>query len=191
MGAKEGPGPRRRRPGGARCPRPPLRRPGSLPDALVLDDPAAGIPAGARRAILEELAAGAAERGTAVLATARDAAGVDGLATHVGILRDGRLVVDSETEPLKHRFRRIRYTNEVDDERTEYGTELDAFDAVRVKVRGWGVEAVVSNFDDTAFAALTATPGVVDARADALSLEEIFAAVAGDAPPAVAPSPSP
>jgi ABC-type multidrug transport system ATPase subunit len=103
------------------------------------------------------------------------------MATHVAILREGRLVLDEELEALKARFRRIRYANEITEERTEYGKELDAFDAVRVKVRGWGVEAVVSNFSDGAFDSFAALEGVVDAEAEALSLEEIFLAVAGGA----------
>jgi hypothetical protein len=37
----------------------------------------------------------------------------------------------------------------------------------------------VSNFDGAAFGRFRATEGVRDARADALTLEEIFAAVVG------------
>ena len=48
-----------------------------------------------------------------------------------------------------------------------------------MKVRGWGIEAVVSNFGDESFARFAALEGVVDAEASALSLEEIFVAVAG------------
>ena len=152
---------------------------GSHPDALVLDDPTLGLDPVARRAFFEELVGELADRGTTVFLTTHDLAGVEGMATHVAILREGRLVLDEELEALKARFRRIRYANEITEERTEYGKELDAFDAVRVKVRGWGVEATVSNFNDDAFASFAATEGVVDAESEALSLEEIFVAVAG------------
>ncbi len=64
--------------------------------------------------------------------------------------------------------------------RAAYGTELDAFEAVRVKVRGWGVDAVVSNFADSSFERFQETPGVVDAEVSPMSLEEIFLAVAGE-----------
>jgi len=50
---------------------------------------------------------------------------------------------------------------------------------VRVRVRGWGVDAVVSNFDEMAFERFRATDGVRDARADPMSLEEIFTEIAG------------
>jgi len=81
------------------------------------------------------------------------------------------------------RFRRLRYANEATEERTEFGQELAAFDAVRVKVRGWGVEAIVSNYADESFARFTALEGVVDAESSALSLEEIFVAIAGETSP--------
>jgi len=67
--------------------------------------------------------------------------GVEGFADRVGILSKGRLAVDEDPASLSRRFRRITYRNEVTETRTDYGTELDAFEAVRVRVRGWGVEA--------------------------------------------------
>jgi len=154
---------------------------GARPEALVLDDPTAGFDPAAARTFFQELARGRAP-GTTVLLLTADPEGAGRIATHVGILREGRLAVSGEIRDVLSRFRRIRYRNEVTEERTAYGTELDAFDAVRVKVRGWGVEAVVSNFDDAVFATLAATEGVVDAEAEALSLGEIFLAVAGERP---------
>jgi len=151
----------------------------SRPGVLVLDDPTHGLDAASARAFLEA-AAGERVRGTTLLLLTSDPEGAERIASHVGVLRNGRLAVNDEIGNLGRRFRRIRYRNEITEERTEYGTELDAFDAVRVKVRGWGVEAVVSNFDDGAFASFAVTEGVVEARAEALSLEEIFAAVAGE-----------
>ena len=68
--------------------------------------------------------------------TTHDLAGIEGIATRVGILKEGRLALDEETETLKARFRRIRYGNRITETRTVYGTELDAFDAVSVKVSG-------------------------------------------------------
>jgi hypothetical protein len=97
----------------------------------------------------------------------------------VGFLVEARLVVEDELATLLSRFRRIRYVNEITEARIEYGNELDLFDAVRVKVRGWGVDAVISNYDEAAFERFRATEGVRDARAEPLTLEEISAAVAG------------
>ena len=64
--------------------------------------------------------------------------------------------------------------------RTAFGTELDEFDALRVKVRGWGIDAIVSNFDEEAFERFRADRRRRDATAEALPLEEIFLAVAGE-----------
>jgi energy-coupling factor transporter ATP-binding protein EcfA2 len=102
-----------------------------------------------------------------------------GGSARVGFLVEGRLVVEDALAALLSRFRRIRYVNEVTETRTEYGNELDLFDAVRVKVRGWGVDAVVSNYGDTTFERFRTTEGVREARADPLTLEQIYAAVAG------------
>jgi len=152
----------------------------SAPEILVLDDPTLGLDPVARRAFFEELVGDLADRGTSVLLATHDLDGVERIATHVGILRGGTLLLAEELERLKGRFRRITYANERTEERSEYGNELDGFDAVRVKVRGWGVEALVSNFDDGAFERFRATEGVVDAEAAPLSLEEIFVVLAGD-----------
>ena len=151
----------------------------SSPELLVLDDPTLGLDAVARRAFFEELVGELADRGTTVLLTSHDLTGVESMATRVGFLKGGKLVLDEDLEALKSRFRRLRY-----EDRLEYGQELLDFDAVKVKVRGWGVEAIVSNYGDEAFARFAALEGVVDAEASALSLEEIFVAIAGENAPA-------
>ena len=153
---------------------------GHAPELLVLDDPTLGLDAVARQAFYEELVGELADRGTTVFIATHDLSGIEGIATHVAILKNGRLVLDESLETLKSRFRRIRYGNQATETRTEYGTELDAFDALRVRVRGWGVDAVVGNFADGLFESFRATDGVVDASASPLSLEEIFVAVAGE-----------
>jgi ABC-2 type transport system ATP-binding protein len=157
---------------------------GHGPELLVLDDPTLGLDVVARQALYEELVGELADRGTTIFLTTHDLAGFEGIATHVGILKDGRMVLDEDMEQLKSRFRRIRYGNRATETRTAFGDELDAFEAVRVKVRGWGIDAVVSNFEDSAFERFREQDGIVDAEVSALSLEEIFLAVAGDTPAA-------
>lgn len=153
---------------------------GHGPELLILDDPTLGLDVVARRALYEELVGELADRGTTVFLTTHDLTGIEGIATRVGILKDGRLVLDEEMETLKSRFRRIRYGNRITETRQEYGNELDAFEAVKVKVRGWGIDAVVSNYDDVAFERFRRADGVVDAQVSAMPLEEIFLAVAGE-----------
>jgi ABC-2 type transport system ATP-binding protein len=153
---------------------------GHSPEVLVLDDPTLGLDVVARRALFEEIVGELADRGTTVFLTTHDLAGFEGIATRVGILKGGRLALDEDAEALKARFRRIRYANRMTETRMAFGNELDAFDAVRVRVRGWGIDAVVSNFDEAEFERFRQIDGVVDASAEALPLEEIFLAVAGD-----------
>ena len=148
----------------------------------MLNDPTLGLDPVVGKALYEELIGELADSGTTVFLTTHDLVGFEGIATHVGVLKEGRLVLDEELEQLKARFRRIRYGNERTATRNSYGTELDTFDAVRVKVRGWGVDAVVSNYDERLFESFRRTDGVVDAQAASMSLEEIFLAVAGEEP---------
>lgn len=152
---------------------------GHAPELLVLDDPTLGLDPVARRSLYDEIVGELADRGTTIFLTTHDLAGFEGIATRVGILKDGRLLLDEEMEALKARFRRIRYANRLTESRTAFGTELDAFDAVRVQVRGWGIDAVVSNFDEAAFGRFRAIDGVENVSAEALPLEEIFVALAG------------
>jgi ABC-2 type transport system ATP-binding protein len=153
---------------------------GHGPQLLVLDDPTLGLDSVARRAFFEELIGELADRGATVFLTTHDLASIEGIATRIGIVKSGRLVLDEEMETAKSRFRRIRYGNEITAARASYGNELDAFDAVRVRVRGWGIDAVVSNYDDLAFERFRRIPGVVDAEACGMTLEEIFLALAGE-----------
>jgi len=76
---------------------------GHSPQLLVLDDPTLGLDVPARRMLFEELVGDLADRGTTVLLTTHDLAGVEGIADRVGILVGGRLVVDETMEALKVR----------------------------------------------------------------------------------------
>lgn len=149
------------------------------PELLVLDDPTLGLDAIARREFFDELIGELAERGVTVFIATHDLSGIEGIASHLGVLRSGKLVLDGEMETLRSRFRKLRYSNDRNVETIRPGSELDPFFALAVQVRGWGVEAVVSDYTDDAFARFRETPGVVDAEAAPLTLEEIFRAVAG------------
>lgn len=139
----------------------------SSPRLLVLDDPTLGLDALARKAIFEELIGELADLGTTVFITTHDLAGVEKIADRVAILKSGRIVLDEEMETLKVRFRRISFPRGRE-------RELEALEPVAVAALGWGVEAVVSNWDEERFA------GPDEAEVSALTLEEIFIAVAGE-----------
>jgi len=78
---------------------------GHSPDLLVLDDPTLGLDVIARDDLFLELISDLADRGTTVFLTTHDLAGIEKIASRIGILRDGKLMVDEDLDPLKQRFR--------------------------------------------------------------------------------------
>ena len=80
------------------------------PQLLILDDPTLGLDPVARRFFYEELVTDLADRRTTILLATHDLDGVERVATHVGVLADGRLVADGPLEevrgatPLEERF---------------------------------------------------------------------------------------
>ena len=142
------------------------------PDLLILDDPTLGLDVVARKSLFDEVISDLADRGTTVMITTHDLAGVESLADRVGILKDGRVVLDEQMETLKSRFRRIRFAS------APVALASGNLLAARVTQWGSGTEAVVSNFDDVAFERFRNTANVAEVAP--MSLEEIFIAVAGE-----------
>jgi ABC-2 type transport system ATP-binding protein len=77
------------------------------PEVLLLDDPTLGLDPVARREVLAELVHELADRGTTMLVATHDIAAVEGLATHIGVLREGHLVLTGELERIKAEFGRV------------------------------------------------------------------------------------
>jgi ABC-2 type transport system ATP-binding protein len=139
----------------------------SSPRLLVLDDPTLGLDAVARKAVFEELIGDLADRGTTVFITTHDLAGVERIADRVGILNQGRLVLDEEMEALKARFRRVSFPRS----REAAVGRLAALAPVAVASRGWEVDAVVSRYDEGSL------PVEDGPEVTSLTLEEIFIAL--------------
>lgn len=146
----------------------------SSPDLVLLDDPTLGLDVVARKSLFEEVITDMADRGLTVLITTHDLAPVEAIADRIGILRDGRMVLDEEVETIKARFRRIRFASQP--------MELSRGNLVAASVRQWGngTEAVVSNFDDLAFERFRDESSLTAVEVSPMSLEEIFIAVAGE-----------
>jgi ABC-2 type transport system ATP-binding protein len=134
------------------------------PRLLILDDPTLGLDPVARRAVFDELIVDLADRGTTVFLTSHDLAGVEGIADRVGVLRDGRLLVDEEMDTLKQRFRRLRLP-------AGNGHKLEALGPVSVTNRAWGSEVVVAAWDEDL--------ADEDVEVSAMTLEEIFLSLVG------------
>ena len=71
------------------------------PELLLLDDPTLGLDPVARRFVFDELIGELADRGTTVLLTTHDLEGIERIATHIGILSKGKLLVEGELEDLR------------------------------------------------------------------------------------------
>ena len=143
------------------------------PELLVLDDPTLGLDVVARKSLFEEVIGDLADRGTTIFITTHDLAGVETFADRVGMMENGRLVLDENVDALKSRFRRIRFAAQP--------VALDTAVLRPTVVRRWGggAEAIVSNYDDLAFERMRSASNIGAAEVEAMSLEEIFIAIAG------------
>ncbi|MBZ5498414.1 MAG: ABC transporter ATP-binding protein [Acidobacteriia bacterium] len=150
------------------------------PELLVLDDPTVGLDAVARKATLEDLVGDLADRAPTVLVATHDLQGIEGIADRVGILKEGRLLLNTQLEDLKSRYRKIRYLRKSDRAVTTPCAELESFAAVNVRWSSTGVETVVSDFDENRFERFRCSNEGHEAEASPMSLEEIFVAVAGE-----------
>ncbi|HEX6083300.1 MAG TPA: ABC transporter ATP-binding protein [Thermoanaerobaculia bacterium] len=139
------------------------------PELLVLDDPTLGLDVVARKSLFEEVIADMAERGLTVLITTHDLSAIETLADRVGVIKDGKLVLDDELEALKSRFRRVRYAG---------APAALAMTAASTRAWGSGTEAIVTDYDDVAFERLRRDSEASESTP--MTLEEIFISVAGE-----------
>jgi len=76
----------------------------SRPRLLILDEPFTGMDVRVRDELVRGVLGTADEEGWTVLVSSHDIGEVEMLADHVGILDEGRLVLEEPTEPLIERF---------------------------------------------------------------------------------------
>ena len=150
----------------------------SGPELLVLDDPTLGMDLVARREMYGELIGELADRGTTVLLTTHELTEVEGIATHVGILRRGRLVIDEQLEMLKGRIRHIRCAHGPAD----VEAALAPFEPLAIRTDRTGFDAVVGRYESSAFDRFRRSTGIVEVEAVPLSLADIFATVVREQP---------
>lgn len=82
----------------------------SDPELLVCDDPALGLDVVMRREVLDALIDLLAETGCSVLFSSHFLADVERIADRIGILHDGRLLVDAGLDDLKQRVVRCSWS---------------------------------------------------------------------------------
>ena len=149
----------------------------AAPELLVLDDPTLGMDVVARRELYQELIGELADRGTTVLLTTHELDEVERIATHVGILRAGRLVIDEPLELLKGRVRHIHCAHGPAD----VPAALAPLEPLALRSFAHGIEAVVGRYEPSAFDRFR-RGGLVEADAQPLSLADIFTAVVAEQP---------
>jgi ABC-2 type transport system ATP-binding protein len=150
------------------------------PEVLILDDPTLGLDAVVRRTLLEELVGELADRGTTILVSTHDLAGIEGIADRVGIMREGRLILDETIESLKGRFRRLRCVcgDGISPDAVRAG--LERLEVAESRFVGVRVDAVVGRVDAASVEAFREAVEVSELELESLSLEEIFVALCGD-----------
>jgi len=147
---------------------------GHGPELLVLDDPTLGLDAVARKDLYDEIIGELADRGTTVFVTSHDLEGMERLADHVALVRDGRPLLNEPLESLKGRFRRVRVTGTAGN-----GLDWRPFETLVTSAHPWGAEALVTNFSDDGLAAFHGRRDASAIDVASLSLEEIFVALVG------------
>jgi ABC-2 type transport system ATP-binding protein len=141
------------------------------PELLVCDDPALGLDVVMRRELLDVLIDLLAETGCSVLFSSHFLCDVERIADRIGILHEGRLVVDATLDDVKTRVRRGSWIPR-GDTAPPAGTWV-----LRCVARRGGHDVTLVDADDARLAALRAG-GELSALA-APTLEELFLDLTG------------
>ena len=141
------------------------------PEVLLLDEPTSGLDLLTRREFLASLVELAAE-GRTILISSHSIAELEKACTHVGLLRDGKMILSSTLEELRKKVRRLslRYADRAPDAAV-LGTVLER------NGTGHFWQALVQDPDPTAIEALQRMPGVTDFEDVPVTLEEVYAAL--------------
>jgi ABC-2 type transport system ATP-binding protein len=144
----------------------------SAPDVLVLDDPAMGLDAVMRREFLEAMIDVLGDERRGVLFSSHILSDVERIADRVGILSDGRRIVDATLEDLKRRVqkRRARFPS---------GTLPELPGLLRARRARDGVDLLLVDIDAARETALART---FDALSEPIvpTLEELFLDLMGN-----------
>ncbi len=141
------------------------------PEVLLLDEPTSGLDLLTRREFLASLADLAAS-GRTILISSHSIAELEKACTHVGLLKDGKMIMSARLGDLRQKVRRIslRFAGQPPDP-TRLGTVLERNGTGRF----W--QAVLQDPIQSAIEALKASPEVSDFEDTAVTLEEVYAAL--------------
>jgi ABC-2 type transport system ATP-binding protein len=141
----------------------------SDPEVLLLDEPTSGLDLLTRREFLASLADLAAT-GRTIFITSHSIAELERACTHVGLLREGKMILNAPLEEVRKKVRRVslRFTD-VPPDPSGLGTVLERNGTGRF----WQV--LLQDPDPAAIASLRARPDLSDIEDAAVSLEEVYA----------------
>jgi ABC-2 type transport system ATP-binding protein len=141
---------------------------GHRPEVLILDEPVASLDPVARRWFLETVLETVADGVGTVLFSTHITSDLERIASHVALLRDGRLEFHDEIDALKDRIKRLRITAPVDLPR-----DLRLPGTLRSVVRGSQAIVTLDEVSEPLIAGIRERLSA-DVVVDDLNLEEIF-----------------
>src|SRR5262249_25837583 len=150
---------------------------GPRPEFLVLDDPTLGLDVVVLQDFFDTLREASSREGVSVLLSSHNLEDVERIATHVGFLKEGRLLLGGEVAEVKRRARRVelRFRDEI--------PPLGAFpDLKTLRASGRQLSGIVV---DAASGTLEALRGLGPEAMEVAepSLKETFIGLMRDAPP--------
>lgn len=141
---------------------------GHRPELLVLDEPLASLDPIARRDVLRSLLNLSDDGSRSILFSTHISADIERIATHVAILRDGRVAYFAELDELKEQVKRVRLrTSEV------FPTNFRVPGALRTQVEGGTALLAMPNVTDSLIEELRER-WQADVAVEDLNLDEIF-----------------
>jgi ABC-2 type transport system ATP-binding protein len=141
---------------------------GHRPEVLILDEPVASLDPVARRWFLETVLETVADGVGTVLFSTHITSDLERIASHVALVRDGRLEFHDEIDALKDRIKRLRITAPADLPR-----DLRLPGALHATVSGSQAIVTVDGVDERLLADVRER-FAADVIVDDLNLEEIF-----------------
>ncbi len=144
---------------------------GHTPDVLILDEPAASLDPVARRRFMQEILSIAGESTRTLLYASHIVGDLERVASHIWVLREGRLAWQGELDHLKESVVRVHLRADHDlDQRLRLPNQLQG------RVEGRTAAFTVSEWTHAQLDQLQQQPGV-QVELEPLELEEIFLAL--------------
>ncbi len=141
---------------------------GHRPEMLILDEPVASLDPVARRWFLESILEMAADERHTVMFSTHITSDLERVASHVALMKDGRIVFHDELDVLKDQVKRLRLTSVSD-----FPASFSVDDSLRTEVQGRYAVVTVPMASEQLLGELRQR-WQVDVAVEDLNLEEIF-----------------